>query len=303
MQAQQLSLFTQYRENLSLINPGSVSSNYLAFGDNLSFGASYRAQWTGFENAPTTATLRGEYLYETGGSFSLLSGGYLVNDQTGPTGFTGLYGRIGGVISDDPYFGGIALGLTFGAVQYRVNASEIVLKEQNDILAGQDQNQIFPDVGFGIFAYKQLEGGAFDEDYVYGGISVPQVIGLDLAFTGDNGEFSTKRLQHFYGVLGFYKFFRDDSFLEPSVWVKYVSGAPVNADINLRYQIQRNFWIGVGGSTAQSFHAEAGVVVGENLGFENTLRIGYGFDYSFTGFGPSTGGTHEINVSYSLSNY
>lgn len=301
MQAQQLSLFSQYRENLSIINPASVGTNYLSYGENLSFGASYRAQWEGFENAPTTATLRGEHLFETGGAFNLLSGGYLINDQTGPTGFTGLYGRIGGVISDDPYYGGIAVGLSFGMVQFRVNSSEIVLRQQNDVLSGDDQNQFFPDVGFGIFAYKQISGGFFDDDYVYGGISVPQVVGLDLTFSDENGEYSTKRIQHFYGVLGFYKFFNDDSFLEPSAWIKYTQNAPVNVDINIRYQIQRNFWIGVGGSTAQTFHAEAGVLMGENLGFDNTLRIGYGYDYTFSSFGPSTGGSHEINISYSLA--
>ncbi len=301
-QAQQLSLFTQYRENLTIINPAAVSSNYLAYGDNLSFGASYRSQWEGFENAPTTATLRGDFLYETGSTFNLIAGGYLINDQTGPTGFTGLYGRAGGVISDDPYYGGIAVGLTFGMVQYRVNTSEIVLRDGGDAVAGDDQNQFFPDVGLGIFAYQQISGGIFDDDYIYGGISVPQVIGLDLTFQSENGEYFTQRVQHFYGVLGMYKFFRDGSFLEPSVWVKYAQNVPVNVDINLRYQIQNSFWIGLGGSTGQSFHAEVGFLMGENLGFDNNFRIGYGYDYSFSSFGPSVGGSHEINISYSLQN-
>jgi hypothetical protein len=41
--------------------------------------------------------------------------------------------------------------------------------------------------------------------------------------------------------------------------------------------------------------------MGENLGFDNTVRIGYGYDYTFSTFGPSTGGSHEINISYSLA--
>ncbi len=300
--AQQLSLFTQYRENQTIINPAAVGSNFLAYQQNLSFGISHRVQWQDFEGAPKTSVLRGEYLYPTGGAVSLLSGGYIINDQTGPTGFTGVYGRVGGLLSDDPYFGGISVGLSFGAVQYRVNSSEIRLRQGGDILDGQDVNQINPDVGLGVFAYTLLDGGIFNDDYLYGGISIPQVLGLDLAFQNDNGEFTTQRLQHYYMTVGLYKFFKEDGFLEPSVWIKYVPNTPVNVDINLRYQMAQNFWLGLGGSTARTMHIEGGFLLGENLGFDNTIRIGYGYDYSFSSFGPYTGGAHEISVSYSIDN-
>ncbi len=298
--SQQLSTFTQYRENQTIINPAAVGSSYFAYGQNLSFGATYRRQWQGIENAPVTATLRGEYMFADGNGVSLLTGGYLVDDRTGPTGYTGLYGRIGGLLTSDPYYGGISAGLSVGAVQYRVNVSEIKLRDPNDVLVGDDQGKIYPDVGLGIYAYQRLDGGFLDEDVVYGGVSVPQVIGLDLAFEADNGEFYTKRVQHFYGMIGMYKYFRDEGFLEPSVWVKYAPNVPLNVDFNLRYQMAQNFWVGVGGALSGTMHGEAGLVLGENLGLDNTVRIGYGFDYSFSSFGPYAGGTHEINISYSL---
>ena len=259
-------------------------------------------QWQGFDGAPKTSVLRGEYLHPTGGAVSLLSGAYVINDQTGPTGFTGLYGRVGGLLSDDPYYSGISVGLSFGAVQYRVNSSEIRLRQSGDILDGQDVNQLYPDVGVGVFAYTLLDGGIFNDDYLYGGISVPQVLGLDLAFQNDNGEFVTQRLQHYYAMIGLYKFFRDEGFLEPSVWIKYVPNTPINVDVNLRYQLAQNFWLGLGGSSSQSMHIEGGFLLGDNLGFNNTVRIGYGYDYSFSSHGPYTGGAHEINVSYSIDN-
>ncbi len=298
--AQQLSLFSQYRENQTIINPAAVGSDFLAFENNMSFGATHRAQWQGIKNSPVTSTLRGDLLFDNGSAVNLLAGGYLINDQTGPTGFTGLYGRIGGLLTDDPYYGGISIGLSFGAVQYRVNASEISLRDDGDILGTQDQNKLYPDVGVGVFAYTLLDGGFFDDDYLYGGISVPQVVGLDLTYKTENGEFLTQRVQHFYGMLGLYKFLRDEGFLEPSVWIKYTPNAPVNLDFNLRYQMAQNFWIGAGGATSNTLHLEAGFLLGENLGFGNTLKVGYGFDYSFSSFGPYTGGSHEINISYSL---
>ncbi|MEM1121843.1 MAG: type IX secretion system membrane protein PorP/SprF, partial [Bacteroidota bacterium] len=147
---QQLPLFSQYQDNYIAINPAMVSRDYLINEDNLSFGASHRNQWTDFENSPQTQLIRGEYLYDNG-SFGLLTGGYLINDQTGPTGLTGLYGRVGGVLAGDPYYGGIALGLSLGIVQYRVDTRELNLRDQNDIVAADNQQQLFPDVGFGLY--------------------------------------------------------------------------------------------------------------------------------------------------------
>jgi type IX secretion system PorP/SprF family membrane protein len=298
--SQQLSLFSQYRENQTIINPAAVGSSYLGYGQNLSFGLTYRSQWQGFENAPTTGVLRGDYLFTEGSPVSLMAGGYVLNDQTGPTGLTGAYGRIGGLLSDDPYYGGFSVGLSFGMVQYRVNGEEVRLRDDGDVLSGAQLNKLYPDVGVGVFGYKMLDGGIFDGDYVYGGLSVPQVMGLDLSFEDETGDIRTARVQHFYGMLGYYKFLRNNAFLEPSVWVKSAPNVPVNVDFNLRYQTAQSFWIGIGGATSKMFHVEAGFLLGENLGFDNSLRIGYGYDYSFNSFGPYTGGAHEINVTYAL---
>jgi type IX secretion system PorP/SprF family membrane protein len=299
--AQQLSLFTQYRENTTLINPAAVESDFLAYGQNISFGASYRAQWVGLDNAPTTQTVRGTYLATGMSGVALQAGGHIINDQTGPTGFTGFYGRIAGIVTDDPEYGGFSVGLSAGFVQYRVRASELDLRDEGDLIGSVDQSQMNPDVGVGVFFYKAI-GGRFVDNYIYGGISVPQVLGLDLTFKDDQNDFTTQRVRHYYGLLGFYKFFDNGSFLEPSVWVKYVENAPTNVDVNLRYQLPVALWIGAGGSTAGTVHLETGFVLGENVGFDNFVRLGYGYDYSFSSFGPSAGSTHELNVAFSFFN-
>ena len=299
LRAQQLPLFTQYQSTAEVINPAAMSQGYLYNEYNLGFGASYRLQWAGIKNAPRTQALQGSYFYE-GDGVGFLSGGYLLNDQTGPTGFTGLYGRFGVVLSGDPYYGGLSLALNFGMVQYRIRASEIKLREMGDILADDDQSQLFPDAGFGLYYYKRLRSGWLDDSYVYGGVSVPQLIGLDLTFASENGAYSIKRIQHFYGLAGLIKDFGDGNILEPSVWLKYVDGAPVHADINLRYQLQGSFWLGAGGSTAGAMHLETGFILGENVDFSGDLRIGYSYDYSYQSFGPQAGSTHEFSVRYFL---
>jgi type IX secretion system PorP/SprF family membrane protein len=223
-----------------------------------------------------------------------------MNDQTGPTGFTGIYARIGAVISGDPTYSGLAIAISGGMVQYRVNSSEINLRDPGDVLGMNDQTEMFPDVGAGIYFYQMLSGGNMDGDMFYAGVSIPQVAGIDLTFKNEDGDFAVQRVRHYYAMTGLYHFFRNDGFLEPSLWVKYVDGAPVNADLNLRYQTPNALWIGTGASSSGNFHFEAGFNLGDNVGFDNNLKIGYGYDYSFATFGPSVGNTHELQVSYSF---
>lgn len=298
--AQHLPLFTQYRDQIGVLNPGAFSHDYLVHENPMSFGLSFRRQWVGLESAPVTQTLRGEYFYESGGSFNLIYGGHVVNDQTGPTGFTGAYGRVGGLLSSDPYYGGLSLGFSFGMVQYRVKTSELRLRDLNDLTGTTDQSMLFPDVGVGLYYYKYIERGFLDDSHIYAGVSIPQVFGLDLEFITENGSFGTRRIQHYYAVAGLYKYLRNDTYLEPSVWFKYAPGAPVNVDLNLRYQMNGNFWLGAGGATAGTVHLETGFILGENYNLNNTLKIGYGFDYSFNTFGPEVGSSHEINLTYSI---
>lgn len=297
LKSQQLSLFTQYRENAVIINPAAMESDFLAFGNNLTFGASYRAQWSGIRSAPRTQTLRASFISKRFAGVTPLLGGHIINDQTGPTGFTGVYGRIGGVVTSDPEYGGFAIAITGGAVQYRVKASELFLRDDGDVLGSTNQTRIFPDVGIGLYYYQMVGDGNF----FYAGASMPQALGLDLTFKNENGQFYTKRVQHIYGTLGFYKFTNGgDGFIEPSVLFKYAPNAPLNVDVNLRYQIPNSLWVGAGMSSARAVHLEAGLLLGEALGTDNVFRVGYGFDYPFSSIGPTTGATHEINLTISL---
>ncbi len=293
--AQQLSLFTQYRENATLLNPAAMESDFLTFGYNMSFGGTYRKQWAGIENSPTTQSLRFSYLQPRSGA-TLTMGGHILNDQTGPTGFTGLYGRIGAVISGDPEDSGLSLGLSVGYVSYQVRLSELVARDQQDALIGADQGQSHPDVGFGLYYYNNVNR----DNLLYFGLSVPQLLGFDVTFQNEAGEFNVQRLRHYYGMAGWYLFTSAESFLEVSSWVKYVEGAPINADVSLRYQLPTAPYIGVGISTAKNFHFEAGINVGQSTSAPTNFRIGYAYDYSFNSFGPSVGGTHELQIAVAL---
>jgi Type IX secretion system membrane protein PorP/SprF len=157
---------------------------------------------------------------------------------------------------------------------------------------------MYPDLSIGAFWYQKM--GDFSDDYVYVGASVPQMMGLDLNILDVDKSLQYQRVRHYYASAGWYHFFGEGTFIEPSAWVKYVKNAPVNVDFNLRYQAANTFWVGAGGATSGNIHAEIGVIVGKNIGFDSNFRIGYGFDYSALTYGSLVGSTHEVNISYSF---
>jgi type IX secretion system PorP/SprF family membrane protein len=301
--SQQLPLFTQYRENLGIINPAAVHSDFLIYKQPTNFGISYRKQWAELDAAPTTQIIRGEHFMAYNGTrTSPIFGGHIINDQTGPLAMTGITGKIAVVISDDPEEYGISAGLSASAVMHSFNPSKVRVRDANDIDITNRQSQIIPDVGLGVYAWQRFSGrGFFDGDIVSGGISVPQTVGFNLAFKDENGKFNIKRVQHFYGQASLVHFFDDEEkFIEPSVWLKYAPNAPLNIDFNLRYLLAPSIWVGAGASSGGNFHAETGFNIGENAGFNGNLKVGYGYDYSFSPAGPFFGSTHEINLTYSF---
>jgi type IX secretion system PorP/SprF family membrane protein len=301
--AQQLPLFTQYRDNLGIINPAAPHFDFLTQNKTISVGATYRKQWVGLDNAPVTQVLRYEHIMAyTGNSFSPLFGAYVMRDVTGPLSMTGLYGKFGAALTEDAESGGISAAISGGLVAYTLDTDKIKVRDADDIVVAGRRNKLFPDVGLGIYYWKKLDGrGFFEDDMLSGGISVPQTLGLNLQFKDDGKTFSTRRVQHFYGQFSWLHSIEDmERFIQPSIWVKYAINAPVNVDMNVRYQLAPAMWIGAGASSGGNFHAETGFNIGENAGVDGLLKIGYGFDYSYSRIGPYAGSTHEFNVIYSF---
>jgi type IX secretion system PorP/SprF family membrane protein len=290
---QQLPLFTQYREYHSIVNPANIGSDYFVDEYRSSFGASMRLQWVHIDGSPRTQILRGSYISNTDNYFKIATGGHLMNDQTGPTGMTGVYGRIAVIGNNRPQEGGWSVGFNIGMTQFRLNNTAVKFNEPNitDVIS---LRKIYPDVGVGIFGYVPISGR--DGDIVYAGASIPQVFGLDLTVPSERGTFNFKRVPHYFGTLGFYKFIGEQSFVEASTWIKYVQGSKINLDFNLRGQISEIIWLGAGYSTAKYVHIEFGFILGDSPRF----KIGYGYDHALSTSSPFFGAVHEINLSILL---
>ncbi|MBK8255655.1 MAG: PorP/SprF family type IX secretion system membrane protein [Polyangiaceae bacterium] len=303
--AQQLPLFTQYREYAGVINPASVPNDYLWYDKTLSFGASYRRQWVTDKDGPATQVLRGDYVWERGrkGAYPII-GGYLMNDKAGRMGMTGAYARAAVLFTDEAKDRGFSVGLNAGVVRYGLDLSNARVRDINDIALYEAQNRIFPDVGLGAYAYVTL---GENENQLFGGVSIPQVIGLNVQFRNQNPndpnkprEIQIRRVQHYFASAGYRIPLEEDlTFLEFSTWARMVLPLGPQFDFNFRAQLQESFFFGTGFSTNGNAHLDFGL----NLGEDRLFRLGVGADFPFSKkFSIATyyGNSYEVNVAYAM---
>jgi type IX secretion system PorP/SprF family membrane protein len=293
--AQQLPLFNNYLAHQSILNPAIINSDFFTREVKKTITGSYRKQWTEQESAPATQTINFDYNSDDK-KLNYLTGGYIINDKTGPTSFTGLYGRYGIVMSDDIQSHGLSIGLNVGIVQYRLKSSDLKLKDADDITASTDRMQLYPDAGVGIQYYGSLGNRSNDKYFV--GLSIPQLLGLNFDVGNVAGKYAIQRIQHLYLNASIIKYLSDESYLQPSVWVKTAPGTPINADINLQYQLNNSFWFTTGGSTSGALHLDIGVSIFNGESKNSGMKIGYGYDYYFAEYSPYVGASHEVFVSY-----
>jgi hypothetical protein len=129
LQAQQLPLFTQYREYHSIINPATINSDYMTYEHNVSAGVSWRNQWTDLGGiGPKTGVARFESVHS---DYNMLGGMYLIHDKVGPSFLTGLMARYAYVLSDDPRERGLSIGLNAGVVRSGIATEEISFTTNN----------------------------------------------------------------------------------------------------------------------------------------------------------------------------
>lgn len=298
--AQQTPIFSVYRDQWSLLNPAAISNNYLLNKRTMTLSATWREQWWNMPESPSTQLLNWEWVQE---DFNSTWGLQIMNDRTGQIGQTGLYGRYAYRIE----LGGrtphaLTFGLQAGMVQYRARLDQIEFPNPADLLLA-NQTTFRPDIGMGAFYHYS--------DRYYAGISVPQTFGFFTPFRNEDFELGLRRIPHIYMVLGGYWdatwLGNSTSFIEPSLWVKYVPGGTVNVDVNVRVQMSEIVWAGAGinsGLGVQpglALHLETGLFLGEQIRIEDRhFKIGFGFDLPLTHSISSVfGSSAEVNLIYS----
>lgn len=299
--AQQLPLFTQYREYHALLNPAAINSDFFLYEHNLSTGGSYRNQWLKLgDSAPTNFAIKAEYIYNKNRKVPLFFGAHFLTDAIGPIQTKGVYGRIGGLLfSNEPSDGALTIGLSVGRVWQRINQNKVRFNDGSTI-PPEVTNLPYWDFGLGIYWYKYMYSGFLEGDNIYMGFSVPQLTTIQEKEVL-LGEPTLNRTPHYYLQLGWYKYLNEDSFIEPSIWLKYVVGSGFQCDVNARYHFTNNFFFGLGFSTAKILNLELGMLLGQSMWPDSNLKIGYAFSqYYNNGLHAYFGNTHEVNVTFTI---
>ena len=260
---QQLPLFSQYRENQSIINPAALNIDFIRNDYNFSAGISRRNQWSAtkllLDNGstlnfgPSTTTGRVEWIFPEDRFFV---GGYVMKDEAGAIELTGLYLRAGYLIIDpEEYSFGLVGSINGGFNQFRVDYTSGGLSQYTtqytDGAAGPGFATNYLDYSVGFFGWGEVANGLLEGDLIYAGISLPQIRGLPLqdpnALRDDDPPVENYVQLSVLG--GIYKYLADETFLEASLnFNKLIVGSktPYTIASNLRWHYRNWAWIGAG---------------------------------------------------------
>lgn len=274
--AQQEPMYTQFIDNLLVLNPGfagSIESGRLII--------SSRNQWVSVPNAPITRSIT----YNE-----------LINDKVG-IGCSILYSKIGpqkqtGVFFDYSYFlrvnrnYRIGLGLKAGLSFYRASLTDLVTIEPDPIYSRDIYKNALPNLGVGFFLFS-------DDSYV--GLSVPKLIENSITREGYTTNYVNKQEIHAYAVAGKDFNFNPDFQMKVDGMIKYVNNAPLSLQISMLAGFRERFWVGGMARIGDSFGIIAQFKPTEKL------TIGYSYDITTSELSIFSNGTHEIMLGYDFN--
>lgn len=291
VEAQQVEEFSLLRENAFTLNPALAGMQGWLHGT-----LTGRKQFSKIDQAPYTAMLAldGQIAGKNVGI-----GGYLIHDVTGPTGKSAitvavaynipLYKKYSPRFSSGKSNHTLSIGLSLSAVQYRLRGDQLEVNDANDPgLYTSKGSKIFPDASFGLYyRYKQN---------LYVGISVPQIMGLNVNYAGTDGIAKIKKVQHLNFLIGGkIEMARGNFSIDPVASLRWEKGAPLQGDIGLRTVMYKIFWLGANYRSLNYMVFEAGFNV------KDKFSLSYAYDLNISKYRKDIGSTHELSIGFTVS--
>lgn len=283
--AQQEDQYTQFFYHKMGFNPGYAGSS-----DGTCISILARNQWLGFEGAPQTQLV----------TFNAP----LFNKRVG-IGASILRQKIGlteKYTAETVYSYRVNLGRgTLGiGVQGSVRLIRVKFSDANatqpietDGSIPQDfQSKYVPNFGAGLY---------YTSSRFYLGISIPRLLknNIDLA---DGDATISKEVNHFYVMGGLLISLSENMDLQPQVLLKYVSGAPFDADTNLNFIFRDTFTAGlsyrIGGSSRSGIGESLSLVLGAQV--TESILLGISYDYTLSELRDYNSGSIEAMLRYCI---
>jgi len=277
--AQQDAQFTQYMYNTIGINPAYAGSRGA-----LSILGLHRTQWVGLEGAPETQTLS----FHTPFNNSRVGLGLsFVNDKLGPASeqYINIDFSYTIPVSEE---GKLSFGLKGVANFHNVDLINDTQGFSSTDNLQINVNRFNPNFGAGVYYHTQK---------AYIGLSVPNIL-RDKHIRDDGvAFFAAEERMNFYGIAGLVFDVTNEIELKPAVLLKYVSGAPLQADLSLNARYREKFTLGLAYRWSAAMSALAGFQINDQI------MIGYAYDWDTTDLGRFNSGSHEIFLRFELFNH
>ena len=304
IQAQQRPQYSQYMLNNFLLNPAVAGTT-----DHIDLRAGYRSQWMGFKDSQTGNSIAPQSFYLSAighlGAYHGPNKGHhrndskrhhgigllAVNDVTGPTARTSVYGSYALNMKISQTFR-LSVGAFLGFQQWRLDADKLIYRNPSETGVASpapaigSSSKVVPDGSLGVWLYDKN---------LYVGASMHQIFQSKLAFNDYLGGVGQGQLSNHYFFTAGYKFQINKEFaVIPSTLIKMVSPSPLSFDINTKVRYRDMLWAGVSYRSDKSFVTLVGVVIKE------MVEIGYSYDYTTSAIGKFDTGSHEIMVGVKI---
>jgi len=275
---QQDPLFSQYMFNKLVVNPAYAGSREM-----LTFDILDREQWVGIDGAPRTMTVSA---HGVAVNRRVGMGAYGYRDQLGPVVTQGLMLTYAyRLLFEQSFF---SFGLQGGFKYADFDWNMIRVKFPDDYyFYPQDTKKFVPDFNLGVY---------YESARFFAGLSTKQLLENEFGETkGENGKTSFSRLlRHFYLMSGAAFPVSEKIVFRPSLLVKYVKNAPVQADLNASLIFSDFFWLGA------SYRTQNALAFMTEFRIMPKIRLGYSFDVYLNEFQPYNYGSHEIRLSFDV---
>jgi type IX secretion system PorP/SprF family membrane protein len=251
---QQESLLSFYREHLNLVNPAFVGVE-----GTTNVKSTFREQWTGIENAPSTQAL--SFMSPLGKQFSF--GVSVVHDQVfiEKQTFVAVDFSYQVILNEKV---DLFMGLKLGGNNYEVNTAGLKTYNIEVDPSLASISRFNPNIGVGFY---------LKHDKYYVSLSTPRFLNTERARNEEGFATVATDRSHFY-LSGGYNFMLNEKFdLLPSMMVRYVNGAPFNTDFTLTSVYNSSLHFGATYRTNQSFAGFTKMKINKNI------FIGYAYEY------------------------
>lgn len=274
--AQQDPMLSQYMFNGLFLNPAYAGSHKY-----WSSTMTYRKQWVGMSGAPETAIAAVDGPI---GAKNMGLGISFMYDRIGVSTHNKITANYAYQIRTSAN-SKLALGVSASLSQFNGRLQDLLIWDQGDQVFDQNVNgKYIP--SFGVGAYY------FAERY-YVGISIPTLFAYQNDYNFNIDLSKASFLRRHYLLTGGYVFTASPTVkLKPSVLLKYVANAPLEADINFSVYYKDMISAGV------SYRTKDAVVFLVEYQANHFFRIGYAYDITTTAVRNYSKGSHEIMLGF-----